>query len=134
MALSECVLQSAQFALSTAARNARRFRSPTYSALIVSLLYEELNNELRGTETDDVDKRDLLIQAIQCCRDIARSFPAETVDALRVVLQLLETGRLPQADVIPEDRRAQFRVVQGKLSSLSNPIAYSSQRQLREIG
>jgi hypothetical protein len=134
MALSECVLQSAQFALSTAARSARRFKSPTYSALIASLLYEELNKELLRTETDDVDKRDLLTQAIQCCRDIAGSSPAEAVDALRLVLQLLETGRLPQADVTPEDRRAQFRVVQGKLSSLSKPTAYSSQRQLREIG
>ena len=134
MALSECVHQSAQLALTTAAGNARKFKSPTYSALIASLLYEELNKELRGTETDDVDKRDLLTQAIQCCRDIAGSSPAEAVDALRLVLQLLETGRLPRADVTPEDRRAQFRVVQGKLSSLSIPTAYSSQRQLREIG
>jgi hypothetical protein len=60
MALSECVHQSAQLALTTAAGNARKFKSPTYSALIASLLYEELNKELRGTETDDVDKRDLL--------------------------------------------------------------------------
>lgn len=131
-AISERVLKSAQSALSTAARSSERFKSTTYSALIASLVYEELNNELRRTQADEVDKHRILIQAIEWCRDIAGSPPAQAVEMLRTLLKLLETGRPPQADLTPLDRRARFRVVQGKLSSLMKPIV--TPRHLREIG
>jgi hypothetical protein len=88
--ISEYVLRSARAALSAAARNAHGLKSAAYSALIASLLYEDLRKELGRTQGDKAEKRDMLTRAIACCRPISGSCPEEAVEILRAVLKLFE--------------------------------------------
>jgi hypothetical protein len=132
--ISEYVLRSARTALSTAARNAHGLKSAAYSALIASLLYEDLRKELGRTQADEAEKRDMLTKAIACCRPISESSPEEAVEVLRAVLKLLETGGALQTYVTPRDRRAELRVIEGNGSLPSKPVVSPSKPQLREIG
>ncbi len=133
-AISDHVIRTAQAALSTAARNAHGLKSAAYSALLASFLYEEVKKELRRTQADEVDKQNVLTKAIDCCRHAAGSSVGDAVNVLRAVLELLETGVPPQANVTLQDRRAQLRVIQGSLSSTSKAVVSPSKAQLREIG
>ena len=108
--------------MSTAARNAHGLKSAAYSALLASFLYEEVKKELRRTQADEVDKQNVLTKAIDCCRHAAGSSVGDAVNVLRAVLELLETGVPPQANVTLQDRRAQLRVIQGSLSSTSKAV------------
>lgn len=133
-AISDHVIRTARAALSTAARNAHDLKSATYSALVASLLFEEVKKELRRTQTDEVDKQNVLTKAIDCCRQAAGSSTGDAVEVLRAVLELLETGVPPQVNVTPQERRAQLRVIQGSLSSTLKAAVSPSKAQLREIG
>ncbi len=115
-------------------RNAHGLKSTAYSALLASLLYEQLDKELRRTQADEVDKQNVLTKAIDCCRQAAGSSAEDAVNVLRAVLELLETGVPAQVNVTPQERRAQLRVIQGSLSSTSKAVVSSSKAQLREIG
>jgi hypothetical protein len=78
-AISDHVIRTARAALSTAARNAHGLKSATYSALVASLLFEELKQELRCVQADEVDKQNVLTKAIDCCRQAAGSSVGDAV-------------------------------------------------------
>ncbi len=44
-----------------------------YSALLASILYEDVKKELRRTQADEVDMQNILAKAIDCCRQAAGS-------------------------------------------------------------
>src|SRR6266480_5789629 len=105
-AISDHVIRTARAALSTAARNARGLKSTAYSALLASLLYEQLDKELRCVQAEDVHKQNILAKAIDCCRQAAGSSVGDAVNVRRAVLELLETGVPPQVNATPQERRA----------------------------
>ena len=133
-AISDHVIRTARAALSTAARNAHGLKSAAYSALLASLLYEQLDKELRCVQAEEVHKQNILVKAIDCCRRAAGSSAEDAVNVLRAVLELLETGVPAQVNVTPQERRVQLLVIQGSLSSPSKAVVSSSKAQLREIG
>ena len=130
-AISDHVIRTARAALSTAARNAHGLKSTAYSALLASLLYEQLDKELRRTQADEVDKQNVLTKGIDCCRQAAGSSAEDAVNVLRAVLELLETGVPAQVNVTPQERRAQLRVIQGSVSSTSKAVVSPSKAQWR---
>ncbi len=71
-AISDHVIRTARAALSTAARNAHGLKT-VYSALLASILYEDVKKELRRTQADEVDMQNILAKAIDCCRQAAGS-------------------------------------------------------------
>src|SRR6266536_5435048 len=52
-----------------------------YSALLASILYEDVKKELRRTQADEVDMQNILAKAIDCCRQAAGSFRLSGCDA-----------------------------------------------------
>jgi hypothetical protein len=82
-AISDHVIRTARAALSTAARNAHGLKSAAYSALLASLLYEELKQELRCIRAEEVHKQNILAKAIDCCRQAAGSSVGDAVNVLR---------------------------------------------------
>ena len=92
--ISDHVIRTARAALSTAARNAHGHKSATYSALLASVLYEEVKKELRRTQADEVDKQNVLTKGIDCCRQAAGSSAEDAVNVLRAVLEWKRGFRL----------------------------------------
>jgi hypothetical protein len=115
--ISDYVIRTARAVLSTAARNAQRRGSVTYSTLLASLLYEELKKALRDTQADEVDKRNVLTRAIDHCRQTTNSSLDDAVEVLRTVLELLETGVPQHVRMTPQQRRVQWRVIEGGVSA-----------------
>jgi len=93
-AISDHVIRTARAALSTAARNAQGLKSTAYSALLASLLYEDVKKELRRTQADEADKQNILTNAIDRCREAAGSFTGDAVQVLRAVLEWKRGFRL----------------------------------------
>jgi hypothetical protein len=131
--ISDYVIRTARAVLSTAARNAQRRGSVTYSTLLASLLYEELKKELRDTQADEVDKRTVLTRAIDHCRQTTNSSPDDAVEVLRAVLKLLETGVRQHVRMTPQERRGQWRVIEGGVFA-SKTLDTSSEPQSRVVG
>jgi hypothetical protein len=131
--VSDYVIRTARAVLSTAARNAQRCGSVTYSMLLASLLYEELKKELRDIQADEVDKRDILTRAIDHCRQTTNSSSDDAVEVLRAVLELLETGVRPHARMTPQERRGQLRVIEGGVSA-SKTVDTPSEPQSKVVG
>jgi hypothetical protein len=131
--ISDYVIRTARAVLSTAARNAQRCGSVTYSTLLASLLYEELKKELRDMQADEVDKRNILTRAIDHCRQTTNSSREDAVEILRTVLELLETGVRHHDRMTPQERRGQWRVIEGGIFA-SKTVDTPSEPQSRVVG
>jgi hypothetical protein len=127
--ISDYVIRTARAVLSTAARNAQRCGSVTYSTLLASLLYEELKKELRDMQADEVDKRNILTRAIDHCRQTTNSSREDAVEILRTVLELLETGVRHHDRMTPQERRGQWRVIEGGIFARKPSIRHPNRSQ-----
>jgi hypothetical protein len=113
------LIQLGQQALSAVASGVARGAPLVKCQLLASQFYEALRNELRESSHEDVERRKMLIDAVnQCHRTaIASTTPGAMLQELRSAVDLLQAD-MSLPEIQRPGSRPMLRVIEGGLSRI----------------
>jgi len=117
--MSPELIQLGRRALSAVASGVARGAPLVKCQLLASQFYEALRNELRESSQADVERRNMLIAAVNQCHrtTVASATPGTMLRELRGAIDLLQSD-MPSPETPRPGSRPTLRVIEGGLSRI----------------